>query len=230
MRADERGLALPCDYDTDPQRSRSEPKNIAYLNPKGPRDVHQPVAARLVEEGLEPILDVGCGRGRLARELPASVSRIGVDQSPAQLAEAPSPVIRGDARHLPIRNDSMGAVAALWMLYHLEHPVQAIAEAYRVLRPGGLFVACTNRRDDSPEVIPRQRVSTFDAEDAPALVAEVFGDVELVPWDEPMFTLLDEDAVRAFLIGQLGDLALADGVQTPVTVTKRGCLVWARKR
>ena len=99
-----------------------------------------------------------------------------------------------------------------------------------MLRPGGLFVACTSRRDDSPEVMPPQPASTFDAEEAPALVAGVFGDVEVESWDEPMFTLADREAVRDFLINQLGDPRLIDCVHTPVTVTKRGCLVWARKK
>ncbi len=229
IKADERRSAVPCDYDTDPARSRREARQV-WLNPRSPRDVHEPVASRLLREGLEPILDVGCGRGRLAQVLPSSVRWLGIDISPTQLAEAPQPVIRADAGCLPIRRGSVGAVAALWVLYHLEQPLEAIREANRALRPGGLFVACATSRDDSPEVMPAQPPTTFDAEEAPELVASIFGNVEVEAWNEPMFTLPDRDSVRDYLIGHFVDPTLADSVKTPVTITKRGCLVWARKR
>jgi SAM-dependent methyltransferase len=134
-----------------------------------------------------------------------------------------------DANVLPIRDGSVGAVTALWMLYHLDDPVVAIREAHRVLKPGGLFVASTSRRDDSPEVQPAQEATTFDSEEAPSIVRQVFDDVDVESWDAPMLTLPDLDAVRLYLTSRLADPALADNVQTPVTVTKRGCVVWGRK-
>ena len=123
----------------------------------------------------------------------------------------------------------MAAVTALWVLYHLERPTDAIAEAFRVLRPGGLFAACSSRRDDAPELMAPTAPTTFDAEDAPDLVAEVFGAVEVQTWDEPLVELADGDEVRAYLICHLADPALAYGLTTPLRLTKRGALVWARK-
>lgn len=217
---------VPNDYDTDPARGRSA-ATAHKLRPDQPDDVHEPVARRLLADGARLVLDVGCGRGRLA---PFLVGHwVGVDPSPAQLADAPSPVVRGDVVHLPVRSKSVDAVTALWMLYHLAEPVLAIREAHRVLKPGGWFVASAARRDDSPEVMPRQAPTTFDAEEAGAIVCEVFGEVEVETWDEPMIVLSDREAVRVYLRCRSVDLALADDVETPVTVTKRGCLVWARK-
>jgi SAM-dependent methyltransferase len=213
--------AVPPDYDSDPARFGAW---------QAAHDVHEVVAERLVAEGLAPVLDVGSGRGRLRALLPASAGWIGMDPSPAQLREAPRPAACGAGEHLPVRTGSMAAVTALWVLYHLARPVEGIAEAFRVLRPGGLFAACSNRRDDAPELMPPSPPTTFDAEDAPDLVAEVFGEVEVQAWDEPLVELADRDEVRSYLVSHLADPALADGVATPLRLTKRGALVWARKR
>jgi len=222
------------DYDDDPERWRT---NRASTERYSIGDVHADlVVPRLVRERLSPVLDVGCGDGKLAPLLPEASGWIGVDESPAQVRAAPRPVVEGDALALPVRAGSVGAVTALWMLYHLDDPLDAITEARRVLRPGGLFVACTTRRDDSPELLahlPPQPASTFDAEDAPALVASVFGDVEVDAWDGPYVVLPTRAAVRDHLRGRCIDAdlagAVAEAVDVPLTVTKRGCVVWARK-
>jgi SAM-dependent methyltransferase len=138
-------------------------------------------------------------------------------------------VALGDAGQRPVASGSVWSVAALWMLYHLDEPATAIAEAHRVLRPGGLFVASASRRDDSPELCPPSAPTTFDAEEAPSIVQRVFGEVEVEGWDAPLVELHDRDEVRRYLVQQMGDPRRADDVEVPITVTKRGCLVWARK-
>jgi SAM-dependent methyltransferase len=152
------------------------------------------------------------------------------------LRAAYRPTVVGDAAALPIRTGSCGAVAALWCLYLLEEPEEAITEARRVLRPGGLFAACTTARDDSPELLAwfdPPEASTFDAEEAPALVAAVFGHVEVEPWDGPFVRLPDQGAVGTYLRGRgISDESAADvsaEADVPLTITKRGVLVWARR-
>lgn len=225
--------ALPPDYDDDPERWRTNRRTVAAFTSASD---HEVVAARFVDEGLAPILDVGCGDGQLAEHLPPGSGWIGVDASDTQVAAAPRPVVLADAEHLPIRTGSCGAVAALWMLYHLDDPATAIGEARRVLRPGGLFAASTSARNDSPELLvhlPPQPASSFDAEEAPAIVASVFGEVEVEAWDGPYARLPDRDGARDYLIGRGldGDLAseIAGKLDLPLDVTKRGCVVWARR-
>ncbi|MEO8458749.1 MAG: class I SAM-dependent methyltransferase [Chloroflexota bacterium] len=219
-----RPRALANDYDTNPERWANCPPEIVATG-----DVHPVIAERILAEGLSPVIDIGSGRGRLAEQLKGGARYLGLDMSPTQVAHTKLPVALGDANHMPVRDASAGVVAALYMLYHLDEPLLAIREAHRVLKPGGLFVACSPARNDSPEVQPEQEPSTFDAEDAPAIVREVFDDVEVDAWDAPMLTFETRDALRLYLTSRLADPALADNVALPVTVTKRGCIVWGRK-
>ena len=189
------------------------------------------VAARFVAEGLEPVLDVGCGDGELLRALPRGHRWIGLDADGWQRMD-----VLADAVALPVRDGSVPAVAALWMLYHLEDARPAIAEAHRVLRPGGLFAAVTSFLDDSPELLehlPPVPPSSFDGDDAAALVGEVFADVELVDRRFPYVHLPDRDAVAAHLcergIDFVTALEVADRIDVPVDVTRHAALVWGRR-
>jgi SAM-dependent methyltransferase len=120
------------------------------------------------------------------------------------------------------------------MLYHLDDPARALAEARRVVRTGGLVAASAPSRHDSPELafaLP-ERSLTFDAEVAPGLMAEHFVSVEVKSWDLGLLTLPDRAAVRDYLIGKGTAPARASTaageIDVPLTVTKRGVLVWGQ--
>ena len=49
-------------------------------------------------------------------------------------------VVRGDATELPFESDSFDAVLCLDVLEHIENDISALAEMYRVTRPGGKFL------------------------------------------------------------------------------------------
>jgi SAM-dependent methyltransferase len=217
--------ALPSDYDSDPRRWRSCDRSAQMFG-----DVHAPVARRIADEDLAPVLDIGGGQGYLKTLLPTGWPAIVVDLSPTQLTDAPHPKIRADASVLPARDRSAGAVTALWMLYHLDNPALAVAEAARVLRPGGLFVASTSSRANDPELTDGYPPTPFDAEEAPGIVATVFGDVQVERWDAPMTYLPDRDAVLRYSRSHSLHRDAADRVTPPVWLTKRGCVVYAYKQ
>jgi SAM-dependent methyltransferase len=95
------------------------------------------------------------------------------------------------AAALPFRNDVLDAVVAVDVLYHLAEPGAAIVEAHRVLHPRDVFIAAAPSRHDSPELaeVWRPTPSTFDTEEAPALIGSVFPDPQVRPWDAPLVTL-----------------------------------------
>lgn len=109
-----------------------------------------------------PVLDVGCGEGRLSPLVRDGVTWIGVDASPTMLAtNLYRPLVRADMRALPFRDGAVAEVVHFWCLYHVDEPVEAVAEAKRVLRAGGRYYASCGARDSDPELMfegyPRRR-------------------------------------------------------------------------
>jgi SAM-dependent methyltransferase len=220
------------DYDSDPSRFRLA-RSVLEQHARA-ADIHAEVAERFLAEELTPVLDVGCGEGELSKHLPDG-AWVGVDNSPTMLARAPKPNVLAEATDLPFEDESYGAVALLYVLYHLEDPRQALAEARRLLRRGGLLAVAAPSRHDSPELahaLPSEPL-TFDAELAPQLLAEQFTAVEAERWDAPLLELPTRDAVHDYLIGKgaapAAAQAAADQADLPLAVTKRGAVVFARK-
>jgi len=91
------------------------------------------------------LLDVACGPGVAAAQAAARGARVeGVDFSPEMIGEARGrhPAIAfetGDAEALPFPDASFDAVVANFGIHHVERPERAIAQARRVLVPGGTF-------------------------------------------------------------------------------------------
>jgi len=95
------------------------------------------------------VLDVGCGTGRLAAELARRGARVwGVEPSPEMLAVARAKVPagvglkRGRAERLPFRDGWFERVVFSLVL-HLVDRSAALAEAHRVLVPGGRLAIVT---------------------------------------------------------------------------------------
>jgi SAM-dependent methyltransferase len=88
-------------------------------------------------------VDVGCGEGRLGRELEQRGHHVaGLDYSePAihALVEKGGNGIVGDAPRLPLRTASADLVTAFMCLHDIDDPTATIQEIFRILAPGGRF-------------------------------------------------------------------------------------------
>jgi len=91
------------------------------------------------------LLDVACGPGYVAAAAARKGSVVtGVDFSSAMVAiahdaNAGLDFREGDAENLDFPDSSFDAVVMNFGMLHLERPENAIAEAFRVLRPGGRY-------------------------------------------------------------------------------------------
>jgi SAM-dependent methyltransferase len=98
------------------------------------------------------VLDVGCGPGTITAAAAArGATAVGVDLAVEMLALARErhpgiEFVEGDAEELPFADGAFDAVVGGFILNHLPAPERAVADAARVLAPGGrLAVAVWDR-------------------------------------------------------------------------------------
>lgn len=118
--------------------------------------------ARLVGERRPPgygiVLDVGCGQGKSFRLLKRKFSPdtlIGIDADPAILEKArtqaaqdgvPVNLMIGNGADIALPDDSVDVLFCHQTFHHLVEQEKAIAEFYRVLKPGGLLLFAESTR------------------------------------------------------------------------------------
>jgi ArsR family transcriptional regulator len=119
---------------------------------------------RLPAEGVDDLLDIGTGTGRILELVASRVRRaIGIDLSRDMLIAARASlhgagiancqVRQADMYRLPWSAPSFDAVTIHRVLHYAENPARVIAEAARVLRPGGRLIVV----DFAPHALERLR-------------------------------------------------------------------------
>jgi ubiquinone/menaquinone biosynthesis C-methylase UbiE len=114
----------------------------------GHGDVVQQVLARMGVRAGQQVLDLGCGNGwatRLLAKTAPGVAAIGVDAAPGMIARAEelhSLTIRaryelGSFEQLDFKDAHFDRVFSMEALYYASDLDRAIAECFRVLKPGG---------------------------------------------------------------------------------------------
>ena len=114
---------------------------------------------------LEPddiVVDIGCGSGEAVREAAARLTSgraIGVDPTPAMIRFANKlseshdggeriEFIESPAERLPIADNSVTVALAINSLHHWDDPTVGLAEAMRILKPGGRLLVTAEEPED----------------------------------------------------------------------------------
>jgi ubiquinone/menaquinone biosynthesis C-methylase UbiE len=157
------------------------PETNARLIAAITRLLHLPPGAR--------VADLGCGSGVFCDLLRnAGYTSVGLDISPKliELGQQKYPGVEfhvGDVEQLPFPAGSLDGVLLSGVVHHLPDPTRCAAEVFRVLRPGGRFVAFDPNRMNPFMWLYRDHASPFyspvgvTANERPVLarqVAEVF--------------------------------------------------------
>lgn len=133
-------------------------------NPWVAREIRQAFPA-----GKVHVLDIGCGAGFLANALAQQGMEVtGLDVSAASLGVAQLhdttgrvQYQQGDANRLPFADETFEVACAMDFLEHVERPAQIVAEAARILKPGGLFFFHTFNRNFASWLIGIKGVEWF---------------------------------------------------------------------
>ncbi|HTH15491.1 MAG TPA: metalloregulator ArsR/SmtB family transcription factor [Magnetospirillum sp.] len=115
------------------------------------REVEKALLAAVAGRTIHDLVDMGTGTGRVMEVLAPYIERgIGVDLSREMLAVARANLERASLRHcmvrqgditqLPLPAASADAVTIHQVLHYAADPAAVVAEAARVLRPGGLLM------------------------------------------------------------------------------------------
>lgn len=108
------------------------------------------VCANLSDIADKLVLEIACGRGQLTAHLASSGARVvGADYSLRAVTMTrdrldshgrAAVMMNADACHLPLADASVDVVISCETIEHTPAPKQALAEFYRVLKPGGRLI------------------------------------------------------------------------------------------
>ena len=130
-------------------------------------EVEAAIGRALDDQGIGRLVDIGTGTGRMLELLgPAARSAIGIDRSPEMLRFARARVAaagleraelrQGDMYALPLETGAADTVVLHQVLHYAQAPAAALAEAARLVAPGGRLLVVDFAAHDRDELRERE--------------------------------------------------------------------------
>lgn len=128
---------------------------------------------KLLPKRMDKFADIGGGYGRLANEYLKRAHKVYIfDYSKTELAQAKEiygdkiETKAGDIYKLPFRDNELDGLMMVRVTHHLKYLDKAVAELYRVLKPGGVAVIEVANKRTLPKmaryITGRSKVNPFD--------------------------------------------------------------------
>ena len=128
---------------------------------------------KLLPKRMDKFADIGGGYGRLANEYLKRARKVYLfDYSKSELKQAKEiygdkiVTKAGDIYKLPFKDNELDGLMMIRVTHHLEHMDKAMAELYRVLKPGGVAVIEVANKRTLPKmarfVLGKSKVNPFD--------------------------------------------------------------------
>ena len=128
---------------------------------------------KLLPKRMEKFADIGGGYGRLANEYLKRARKVYIfDYSKSELKQAKEiygdkiETKSGDIYKLPFKDNELDGLMMIRVTHHLKHMDKAMAELYRVLKPGGVAVIEVANKRTLPKMVRyatgRSKVNPFD--------------------------------------------------------------------
>jgi len=188
------------------------------LSAEGVRRQTELLAGELADRGL--VLEVGVGTGQVALPLlDAGIEVVGLDLAMPMLARLAQkaggrsflPLVQADATRMPFRDGSFGAAYLRWVLHLIPSWRSAVAEAVRVLRPGGAILVSlgsAGRGTLEREIQERFALLAGVSFEPSGLIWSGYSELDgwmrelgATPRALPTFTELERDGLDAFIDG-----------------------------
>lgn len=128
---------------------------------------------KLLPKRMDKFADIGGGYGRLANEYLKKAHKVYIfDYSKSELKQAKEiygdkvETKAGDIYELPFKDNELDGLIMVRVTHHLKYMKKAMAELYRVLKPGGVAIIEVANKRTLPKMIRfvtrRSKVNPFD--------------------------------------------------------------------
>jgi len=124
-----------------------------------------PDLAKIGHAGPLKVLDAGIGTGAFAAAFAARCSRHA--QRHLHDRNIKAELLQSDVNNLPFADDRFDVILVAHVIEHMADPERAVVELCRVLKPGGILIACVTQRSSAGAYIQlKWRTHRVDAQTA----------------------------------------------------------------